>query len=268
MPPPPALRYGAPQIDMKIGIMGAMQEEVAGLLRYLEEPVRTTCGMRDYHTGRLSGHDAVVVFSRWGKVAAASTATTLIERHGVDFIVFTGVAGAIDPALNVGDIVIADALVQHDLDASAVPGIRRFEVPLLGVRTFPVDTRVVDRALASAWHFIREDMAQAVPAETLAAFGIASPRACAGLIASGDQFIASPAKAAALARELPGLRCVEMEGAAVAQVAHEHGIPCVVLRTISDKADHTAGVDFPRFLTGIASPFTCGVVLRFLREWA
>lgn len=252
---------------MKIGIMGAMQEEVAGLLRHLEGPLRETRGMRDYHAGRLGGHDVVVVFSRWGKVAAASTATTLIERHGVDFIVFTGVAGAVDPSLNVGDIVIANALVQHDLDASAVPGIRRFEVPLLGVRTFPADARAVARALESARRFIREDMALAVTAETLATFGITSPRACAGLIASGDQFIASPAKAAELAHALPGVRCVEMEGAAVAQVAHEHGIPCVVLRTISDKADHTAGVDFPRFLAGIASPFTCGVVLRFLREW-
>jgi adenosylhomocysteine nucleosidase len=100
--------------------------------------------------------------------------------------------------------------------------------------------------------------------EALKEFHIARPQVTTGIIASGDQFIADAAVAQALYRQLPGLKCVEMEGAAVAQVAYEHNIPCLVIRTISDKADHSAVIDFPKFVSKIACHFTCGSVLRLL----
>ena len=115
---------------MKIGIMGAMEQEIGLLRRKIERPNHEIHGMRKYTSGQLFGRDVVTVFSRWGKVAAASTVTTLFERYGVDLIIFTGVAGAADEALNIGDVVVATETVQHDMDASALPGLSRFEVPI------------------------------------------------------------------------------------------------------------------------------------------
>jgi adenosylhomocysteine nucleosidase len=120
---------------MRIGIMGAMAEEVSQLRPHLSEVTTEIRGMREYVSGQLLGKSVTLVFSRWGKVAASSTATTLVERYGVDCLVFTGVAGALDPSLNIGDIVVASRLVQHDMDASALPGIEKYEIPLLGVRS-------------------------------------------------------------------------------------------------------------------------------------
>jgi adenosylhomocysteine nucleosidase len=114
---------------MKIGIVEAMPQEIALLQRDLQQPRIQTRGMRQYLQDTAYGKDVVLVFSRCAKVAAASTVTTLIEVFGVDLVVFTGVAGAMDPDLEVGDVVIGTLLVQHDLDAR--PLFRRFEVPLL-----------------------------------------------------------------------------------------------------------------------------------------
>lgn len=249
---------------MKFGIMGAMTEEISQFCHHMSGTTSETRGMREYVSGRLRGKQVVVVFSRWGKVAAASTATTLVERHGVDFLVFSGVAGALDPALNIGDIVVADTLVQHDMDASALPGITKYDIPLLGVSRFKVNARYVAAARRAAEMYLAKDLHGDVSDKELAEFGIGEPHVARGTIASGDQFIADDRTAQGLREKLPELKCVEMEGAAVAQVAYEHGIPCVVLRTISDKADHSAIVDFPQFVSKIASHFTCGSVLRLL----
>jgi len=221
--------------------------------------------MREYVSGQLQGKSVTVAFSRCGKVAASSTATTLIERFGVDFLVFTGVAGAVDRTLNVGDIVVADTLIQHDMDVSAL-GLERFEVPLLGVSHFDVEQRLVGAALRAAETYLARNLSDDVGADALAEFHIIDPQVTKGTIASGDQFVTDDRTTQALRDHLPGLKCVEMEGAAVAQVAYEYGIPCVVLRTISDKADHSATVDFPRFVARAASHFTCGSVLRLLDE--
>ena len=110
---------------MKIGIIGAMAEEVEHLTRDIENPCSVTVAKRDYTAGTLFGREVVAAFSRWGKVAAAATTTTLIERFAVDLIVFTGVAGAAAPNLEIGDIVVASASMQYDLDASVLPGLER-----------------------------------------------------------------------------------------------------------------------------------------------
>jgi adenosylhomocysteine nucleosidase len=255
---------------MKVGIVGAMLQEIALLQKDLQNIRRQTRGMREYLEGELYGKETVLVFSRCGKVAAASTVTTLIEVFDVDFVVFTGVAGAADPALEIGDVVIGTTLVQHDLDPR--PLFRRFEVPLLDKITFETPPYIVALARDSASLYLHKLIHQDIAAETLSAFGINSPpRLHEGLIVSGDQFIANPATLAGLRTALidaglPAPLCVEMEGAAVAQVCDEHAVPLIVMRTISDKADHSAAIDFVPFIDKVASHFTRGIVEGLIRR--
>lgn len=233
---------------MRIGIMGAMLEEVRGLLDEMGPGVEISeAGGRTYHRGRLFGREAVVAFSRWGKVAAATTATHLIVAHGVEEIVFTGVAGAADPSLAVGDVVVASSLIQHDMDAR--PLYPRHEIPLLGQTAFAVEGPRLDRALAAARQYLA---------------GRQGRKAVAGAIASGDRFFASRADLEELLGRLPDIACVEMEGAAVAQVCHEYGVPLTVIRTISDAGDEEAPMDFTRFVEEIASGTAHGILERLL----
>ncbi len=251
---------------MKIGIIGAMAEEVEHVTRAIENSRRVTVAKRDYIAGTLFGREVVAAFSRWGKVAAATTTTTLIERFAVDLVAFTGVAGAAAPQLEIGDIVVASASMQYDLDASALPDLERFEVPLLGVSRFPVDSELQARARHSAETFVSSGLSEVVPRELLNAFGIGLPKVISGLIASGDRFIADQAFLCELRTALPDLQCVEMEGGAVAQVCYEYDIPMALFRVISDKADHSAVIDFPAFVAKIASPLTAGIVSDFVRS--
>ena len=251
---------------MRIGVLGAMSEEIALLRNGLENPQVQTRGMRDYWQGSLFGRSAVLAFSRWGKVASASTVTTLIESFEVDLVVFTGVAGALAPDLDIGDIVIAESLMQRDMDASALPGIKLFEIPLLGVENFPIEKRLVDLATESARRYLTEDLPNDVPSELLHEFGIVQPKVHTGLIISGDQFVASTEAQSKIKRAIPAALCVEMEGAAVAQVCYEHDVPVAVVRAISDKADHSAVINFPRFVDKVASHFTCGIVREFIAQ--
>lgn len=251
---------------MKIGIMGAMEQEIGLLRRNLEKPKHEMHGKRQYTSGLFHDREVVTVFSRWGKVAAASTATTLIERYGVDMIIFTGVAGAADPSLEIGDIVVASETVQHDMDVSALPGFKRFEIPLLGKSHFPVDERFIKLGADSATRFVNQYLNSPEFEKSREQFGVKEPSVNTGLIASGDSFVSDTQKIQSLANELPGLKCVEMEGAAVAQVCYEHQIPMILLRVISDKANHDAVVDFPAFIENIACPITCGVIEELI-EW-
>jgi adenosylhomocysteine nucleosidase len=245
-----------------------MPQEIALLRHDLRHGRAATRGMREYLQGNLHGRDVVLVYSRMAKVAAASTVTTLIEVFGVELVVFTGVAGAADPELEIGDVVIGTRLVQHDLDAR--PLFRRFEVPLLERVSFESPPALVSLARRSAELYLHTRLSQDVSAETLSAFSIATaPRVHAGLIASGDQFIASATTLRALQQALeeaglPAALCVEMEGAAVAQVCHEHAVPLIVMRAISDKADHSAAIDFAPFIDRIASHITCGIVRELI----
>jgi adenosylhomocysteine nucleosidase len=249
---------------MKIGILGAMPEEIARLRGDLADGRPETRGMRDYLAGTLAGKEVVLVFSRWGKVAAAATVTTLIEAFGVDLILFTGVAGAVADDLNIGDVVIATELIQHDMDVSAVLALKRFEIPLLHRASFPVEPRLVAWGHRAAEHYLSGSLWNDVGAADLAEFGIDRPKVRDGLIVSGDQFIADAARAAGLRALLPGAQCVEMEGAAAAQVCYEHAVPIAIVRVISDRADHAAPLDFTRFIDRVASHFTRGIVMAML----
>ncbi len=248
---------------MKIGIIGAMLEETQLIMNNMKILSEETIGMRTYYTGRLFDKDIVLVFSRWGKVAAASTVTTLIQKFGVDLVLFTGVAGAARNDLNVGDIVIADKLVQHDMDVTALPGFGSFEIPLLGKSYFEVDESLLKCAVESARHYIDTELIS-IPADLLNEFGIKLPKVLTGTIASGDQFIGNAGKVIELTSQIENLQCVEMEGAAVAQVCFEHNIKFIVLRVISDKANEHADIDFPKFVENAARIFTYGVIKQFI----
>ncbi|WP_309678152.1 5'-methylthioadenosine/adenosylhomocysteine nucleosidase, partial [Polaromonas sp.] len=195
--------------------------------------------------------------SRVGKVAAATTATALIERFAVGRIVFTGVAGGLGEGVKVGDVVVAADFVQHDIDAS--PLFPRYEVPLYGKTRFdgdPALTALLFKAAATA--LAHESGRLAFP----------GARVHQGLIASGDRFVCGAGESsrlrAALANAGHEVLAVEMEGAAVAQVCLDYGVPFAAVRTISDRADDSAHVDFPGFVDKVASRYAHAIIERLL----
>ncbi|WP_317201271.1 5'-methylthioadenosine/adenosylhomocysteine nucleosidase [Janthinobacterium sp.] len=250
----------------RLGLISALVEEQEGLVEAMEGPYKLTHGMRDFTLGKLWGNDAVCVLSRIGKVAAAMTAAMLVEKFEVTHIVFTGVAGSADFGVRVGDIVVAESLVQHDMDAR--PLFPRFEVPLTGLSRFPSDQALSGQVTAAAQDFIANDLENVFSTATVKQFGLAGARVHRGLIGSGDQFIHSRAQLGLLKEALPDLLAVEMEGAAVAQVCFELGIPYAVIRTISDNANEGAAVDFMRFVRTVASPYAFHVVKRWCERLA
>jgi len=249
---------------MRLGIISALHEEQQGLVEAMQSPYKLIHGQREYWLGQLWEIDAVCVLSRIGKVAAAMTATTLVEKFGVTHILFTGVAGAGDKTVQVGDIVVAESLVQHDMDAS--PLFPRFEVPLTGLTHFPADHRLGTLLVDAAHVFLDEDFDSAIDPREKAVFGLSRPRIHRGLIASGDQFVNDAQHINDLNAALPGLVAVEMEGAAVAQVCYELGLPFGVIRTISDNANENAATDFMRFVKSVAARYAFHIVRRFCLE--
>jgi adenosylhomocysteine nucleosidase len=205
----------------------------------------------------------VAVFSRWGKVAAAATATHVVTAYRATQVIFTGVAGAIDAALGIGDIVVGSELIQHDMDAT--PMFPRYEIPLLGRAAIPTDPALCAQLTAAAQEFLRDDLKPTVRPSELALFSISSPKVRNGLIASGDKFFASADEIGAVRERLPEALCVEMEGAAVAQVCDEYAVSFGIVRTISDTADHNSVHDFPRFSREIAGHYSAGILSRFLQ---
>jgi adenosylhomocysteine nucleosidase len=229
---------------MRTAIVSAMHEELSAVLELLPDERRQVAGGREFWVGHLHGQEVVAVLSRIGKVAAATTAVALIERFGVDRIVFTGVAGGLARGVNRGDVVVADAFLQHDLDAS--PLFPRYEVPLYGTDRFPTDAALT---------------AQLAAAVRQALHGAHVHR---GLVVSGDRFVASAPESLALQQALPEALAVEMEGAAFAQVCRDYGVPFAAVRTVSDRADDAAHGDFLSFIDEVASRHSAAIVRAFL----
>lgn len=248
---------------MTLAIVAALHEELAAVLDLLPDERKTVVAAREFWVGHLHGHEVVAVLSRIGKVAAATTATLLIERFGVRSIVFTGVAGGLGDGVRVGDVVLARQFAQHDMDAS--PLFPRHEVPLYGLTRFATDAALSDE-LARAAAAMLADAPRTLGADTLQAFGLQSPRLHQGLVLSGDRFVATAAESAALRRDWPDALAVEMEGAAIAQVCFDAGMPFAALRTISDRADDAAHVDFARFIRAVASRYSAALIDAWLRR--
>ncbi|MDP2069686.1 MAG: 5'-methylthioadenosine/adenosylhomocysteine nucleosidase [Lutibacter sp.] len=240
------------------GIISAMQEEIQALLHELQHVSKTEKGMRTYYSGILFGKKVVLVFSRWGKVASAATATQLINDFDVKEIIFTGVAGAIHQDLNIGDIVIGKNLYQHDLNA--FPFYEKFEIPIL--RKKFLETNDSEKLLEATNVFLATYQ-QYIALEDSQLFDIQTPKVVHGDIASGDQFISSLKKIKNLNKKLPTAICVEMEGAAVAQVCFEYEVPFSIIRVISDKANDNATIDFPKFANSIASKYALGILKNY-----
>jgi adenosylhomocysteine nucleosidase len=220
----------------------------------LHQPRRVERAGRAFWLGELHGQPVVLALSRIGKVAAATTATTLIEAFGVQRLIFTGVAGGIGPGVQVGDVVVAQEFVQHDMDAS--PLFPRYEIPLYGRERFACDALLV-RVLLDATRCGLQQLG--LPATVHQ-----------GLIASGDRFVSAAEEArllhATLSEAGHAPLAVEMEGAAVAQVCHDYGVPYAAMRTISDRADDTAHVDFPKFVVEVASRYALAILDDFMRS--
>ncbi len=246
-----------------LAIVSAMPEEISLVVESLTHVTTRELGRRAFHAGRLHGVEVVAVFSRWGKVAAAATVTQLVASFPVSRLVLSGVAGSVQRGLSIGDVVIGTGLLQHDLDPS--PIFPRYEVPLLGKSLLEPDPRIRDRLVHAAQDFVREDLRSLVAPGELAAFRIGSPQVVGGLIASGDKFFASAREVEELRSRLPLVTCVEMEGAAVAQVCEEYGVPFGVVRTISDSANESSAQDFPRFIREVARHYSLGILERFVR---
>ncbi len=243
---------------MTLAIVSAMRQELSALLACLEGERVVHAGGRSFHQGRMAGRDVVLVLSGIGKVAASATAILLIDRFQARSLLFTGVAGGLGPGVKVGDVVVASALLQHDLDVS--PLFPRWEVPLTGRSRFDADARLRD-ALARAC-----DQVLARPHPGLASLGLHAPQRHLGLVVSGDRFVSSAAESAVLRTALPDALAVEMEGAAMAQVCADFGCPLGVLRSVSDRADDSAHVDFGRFVDEVAAEYSRDIVLAALAD--
>ncbi len=241
--------------------MSALLDEQRGLLEQLAKPQRVKRAGRTFWCGQWAGQDVVLVLSKVGKVAAATTTTVLAEAFDVKSVLFTGVAGGVGTGVKVGDVVVADAFIQHDLNSA--PLFPRYEIPLYGRATFDCDPVLSALLLEAAQlglagvgeHFHRNLLLEA-------------PQVHCGLIASGDQFVCDPADAVRMRADLQAAGheplAVEMEGAAVAQVCHDYGIPFAAMRTISDRADAQAHLDFSAFVNQVASPYALAVVGQFI----
>lgn len=227
-----------------IGIIGAMDEEIEQFLPHMKHMGEETFAGIHYRSGLLEGKRVILVKSGVGKVNAAVCTQILIDRYQVSSIIFTGVAGALHPALSIGDLVISTEAMQHDMDATPL-GFARGTIPFFPASVFPADPDLVRIAVEAARQATEGVVMQ-------------------GRVLSGDQFFSDAGKVRELHETLHGL-CTEMEGAAVAQVAYMNRTPYVIIRSISDKADGSSHIDFQTF-TKLAAERSYQVVIRMLAQ--
>ncbi len=211
----------------KIGIIGAMDEEIIKLKERMLDVKVTVKASMEFHAGTLEGKKVVVVRSGIGKVNAAVCTQILVDDYNVDAVINTGIAGSLKNEINIGDIVISTDTLQHDMDARAF-GYAVGQIPRMEVLSFPADQTLISQAEKSCREVNPE-------------IGVFQ-----GRVVSGDQFIADAAVKDTIATNFSGY-CTEMEGAAIGQAAYLNQIPYVVIRSISDKADNSASMDYPTF---------------------
>lgn len=211
---------------MKIGIIAAMPEELAYLIQHLDNAQEQVVLGNTYHTGTIASHEVVLVESGIGKVMSAMSVAILADHFQVDAVINTGSAGAVANGIAVGDVVIADKLAYHDVDVTAFGYDygQMAQQPLY----FESDKKFISliqeslSKLEQTWHL--------------------------GLIATGDSFVAGEDKIKAIKEHFPQVLAVEMEGAAIAQASHALNLPFLVVRAMSDNANHEASVSFDEFI--------------------
>jgi adenosylhomocysteine nucleosidase len=232
---------------LKIGIIGAMDIEIELLKEDLELKNTLNKASMEFYEGKLVGKEVVLVRSGIGKVNAAVCTQILIDDFDVDEVIFTGVAGAVDPTLDVGDIVISNEVAQHDIDVTGF-GREYGEIPGLDRVFFEAEKRLVDLA---------KEAGEKVTADE-------DIKVLIGRILSGDQFIADRDKVTWLEETFAG-HCTEMEGAAVGQVCFLNSKPFVIIRSMSDKADGEASISFDEFVK-IAADNSYKIVIEMLNN--
>jgi len=209
----------------KLAIMGAMEEEITPLLANFTDINKVDYANNTYYECKLGNLDVVIAYSKIGKVFSTLTASTMIQKFGCDTLLFSGVAGGVNPALKIGDLIVANQLSQHDLDITAFGHPHGF-VP--GGSVY-VNT---DEAL--------KNIALEVASEN-------NIKIIEGIIATGDQFVADEKRKEFIETTFKA-DALEMEGASVAVVCDSLNVPCLILRAISDTADMDAGFSFEEFL--------------------
>lgn len=212
---------------MKAAIIGAMEEEVKILRGEMQNKQVRTIGGSEFTIGHLRGVETVLLRSGIGKVNAAMTTAVLIHEFKPDVLINTGSAGGLSPELKVGDVVISTEVRHHDVDVTAF-GYEYGQVPQL-----PAAFTADDKLISIAYKASEEDT---------------ELKTVKGLIATGDSFMNDPARVKAIAEIFPGLQAVEMEAAAIAQVAHQFDVPFVVIRALSDIAGKESDISFEQFL--------------------
>ncbi len=247
-----------------IAVLSAMEQEGYLIEARLDDPREETSFGRRYVSGLLGGSPIVTAVSGFGKAAAAATVAAVLERYAPSQVVFAGVAGAIGDGIEIGDIVIADGLVQHDFDAS--PIFERFVIPSLGVAEIRADEHLTAALAAAADRYLRGRYLSDMEGVEPAVLDPARTQIHTGTVASGDRFVSHAAEARSIVSELPSVLAVEMEGAAVAQVCAEAAVPFAVFRSISDRADESADMDFFAFIAEVAAPVTVGVVEQLITD--
>jgi adenosylhomocysteine nucleosidase len=230
---------------MRVGIIGAMDEEIALYLEAMQETKAETKAGITYYEGVLEGRDVVLCKSGVGKVNASVCTQILIDRFQVERVIFTGVAGAVHPALNIGDIVVSTDCVQHDIDVTPL-GFQPGQIPFTDRWIWEADPQLIQLAVKAG-----EQVDEGVSVVT-------------GRILSGDQFVADREKVQWFYRQFAA-HCTEMEGAAVGQVCAMNNVPFVIVRCMSDKADGSAHVNFTEF-TKLASKRSFEIVSNMLRH--
>lgn len=211
----------------KIGIIGAMEQEVNRLKNMMQDVRVENVASMEFYDGFMNGKPLVVVRSGIGKVNAALCTQILIDRFKIDLVINTGVAGSLRNEIDIADIVLSTDALQHDMDATGF-GYKVGEIPQMKKSVFEADINLVN-------------LAEEVCKEVLPSVGVHK-----GRIVSGDQFISDSKKKEWLVETFQGY-CTEMEGAAIAQAAYLNNIPFLIIRAISDKADHSAEMAYSEF---------------------
>ncbi|PLR85857.1 5'-methylthioadenosine/S-adenosylhomocysteine nucleosidase [Bacillus canaveralius] len=212
---------------MKIAIIGAMEEEVTILRDKIAGQHQETIAGCEFTSGLMNGADVILLRSGIGKVNAAMSTSILLEKFNPDFVINTGSAGGLNPDLNVGDVVISTDVRHHDVDVTAF-GYEYGQVPQLPA-AFEADSELIE---------IAENCAKEIE----------GAQVVTGLIATGDSFMSDPERVQAISQKFTDLQAVEMEAAAIAQVAYQFNKPFVVIRSLSDIAGKESNVSFDQYL--------------------
>jgi adenosylhomocysteine nucleosidase len=228
----------------RIGIIGAMEPEVALLKQQLAQPSTEQVGPYQFYSGQLAGRDVVLVQSGIGKVAAALATSLMIQHFKVDAVINTGSAGGFDAELHIGDVVIGTELCHHDVDVTAF-GYAPGQVP-----NMPVS-------------FISDPVLVQAAERSIIKLGVCKTKQ--GLIATGDSFMCDPERIQATHVAFPSMLAVEMEGAAIAQVCYQMQVPCVVIRSLSDIAGKESPESFEAYLQ-VASKNSSAMVIELLQQ--